>query len=266
MQCRFGIDGIIRNIESSDLRESLGYISEFQIHSLASYYRFVAESQRPWIYKQLSGKLELLSQKLSHFFSWQKVDPIVFLSFWYYKEGKSIRDISLGLQRDFQIDFPKNSLTHTLVHIFKWELRSNNSHETLLSLQKHAKNGSGRYSIERYNQRRTKQKTAEVNKKVFQCIYAPLQCDLDEVAVLFECSRNLKEKVEVLLTQRYGISEGVSYLSILQSSGMSMGMIAQFLLWVFQNFFHEVGKDTNSLPKITSSEVNKMLLTNKEEH
>ena len=116
------------------------------------------------------------------------------------------------------------------MHIFKWELRSNNSHETLLSLQKHAKNGSGRYSIERYNQRRTKQKTAEVNKKVFQCIYAPLQCDLDEVAVLFEYSRNLKERVEVLLTQRYGISDGVTYLSILQSSGMSMGMIAQFLL------------------------------------
>jgi hypothetical protein len=77
------------------------------------------------------------------------------------------------LQRDFQIDFPKNSLTHTLVHIFEWELRSNNSHETPLSLQKHAKNGSGKYSIERFNKRRTEQKLQEINKRALQCIYAP---------------------------------------------------------------------------------------------
>jgi hypothetical protein len=82
---------------------------------------------------------------------------------------------------------------------------------------------------------------------------------LDEVAVLFEHSRNLREKVEVLLTERYDISEGVAYITFLQSSGMSMGMIAQFLTRLIQNFFEEVGKNEKTLPKITSSEVNKLI-------
>jgi hypothetical protein len=82
---------------------------------------------------------------------------------------------------------------------------------------------------------------------------------LDEVAVLFEHSRNLREKVEVLLTQRYDISEGIAYITFLQSSGMSMGMIAQFLTRLIQNFFEEVGKNEKTLPKITSSEVNKLI-------
>ncbi len=254
----------MRSISDNDLRSSIRCISHYTIHSLSSYYRFVRQAQHPWSYTRLSSKLELLASELCIFFSGEKIDPIIFIAYWYYIEGKSIRDISFWLQRDFQIFFPKNSLSHMLVNIFEWELRSNNSHETALSLQKHAKNGSWKFSIEKFNSERTTQKTKEVQKMVNQCIHQLPLCDLDEVAVHYEWAKNLSEKIDTILCMRHG-KDTFSYMQFLQASGMSMTMIATFLSEIIYHFFEEVWKDSIHIPKITGSEVNKLLQKNKEE-